>query len=114
MAKKTNYHNEQEELEHSISHGVSFDNINLRTVSFWMVLGILIVSIILYGLYNMYTYNQFLSSQQAAISSEYHDLNQRRDREHEKLNSLELIDEEERRYRIPVDSAMSLIVTERN
>lgn len=113
MTKERTYEN-PEELNRSISQGVSSDNINLRTVTFWMVLGILMITVILYGLYNMYTYNQFLSSQQAAINAEYHELNWKREREQEKLNSFELIDEESRRYRIPIDSAMTIIVTQRN
>ncbi|MEX0680220.1 MAG: hypothetical protein WD097_02475 [Balneolales bacterium] len=108
----TPYKNNQEELEHSISHGVSFDNINLRNVSFWMIFGIFLLTIILYGLYNMYTYNQFLSSERAAINMEFHDLNAMREREQQLLNTLELIDEENRRYRIPIDSAMALMADE--
>ncbi|MFO8029037.1 MAG: hypothetical protein R6U28_04180 [Cyclonatronaceae bacterium] len=98
------------ELEDSVTYGVSHDNINLRTVSFWIVLGIVMVVIILFGVYNMYTYNQFLSSQQAAINSEYHELEERRQRDREMLTGFELVDEENRRYRIPVDSAMTLMV----
>ncbi len=103
----------QQELENSISLGVSRDYINLRTVSFWMILGVVMVTIILVGLYHMYNYNQFLSSQQAAINAEYHELEQRRERDRQKLTSFEMIDEENRRYRIPVDSAMTLIIRDR-
>ncbi len=109
-----NFNKDLKELEKSVSHGVSFDTINLRTVSFWIVFGILLVTISLIGVYNMFTYNRFLSSQEAAISAVYHDLEQRREREDEKLNSFELIDEENQRYRIPIDSAMSLIATDRS
>jgi hypothetical protein len=76
------------------------------------VLGIVMVTIILYGVYNMYSYNQFLSSQQAAINAEFHELNQRMERDHRMLNTFELVDEENRRYRIPIDSAMALIARE--
>ncbi|MBP3191072.1 hypothetical protein [Natronogracilivirga saccharolytica] len=100
----------QKDFEDSIQYGVSFDNVNLRTVSFWIVLGIIIVAIILYGVYNMYTYNQFLSSQQAAIEAEFHELEEMRERDQERLHSVSMVDEEEGRYRIPIDSAMTLIV----
>lgn len=98
------------ELEDSVTYGVSHDNINLRTVSFWLVLGVVMVIIILFGVYNIYSYNQFLSSKQAAINSEYHELEDRRQRERQMLTAFELMDEESRRYRIPVDSAMTLMV----
>ncbi|TVQ74805.1 MAG: hypothetical protein EA363_01215 [Balneolaceae bacterium] len=100
---------ENQDLEKSIAFGVSEDNIDLKTVSFWIVLGIVLVIIILFGVYNMYNYNQFLSSQQAAIDAEYHELDRMRERDHRMLNTFELVDEENRRYRIPIDSAMALI-----
>ncbi len=106
---KDQVNKENQDLEKSISLGVSEDNINLKAVSFWIVLGIVLVIIILFGVYNMYNYNQFLSSQQAAIDADYHELYQMREREHRMLNTFELVDEENRRYRIPIDSAMALI-----
>ncbi|MDG5765973.1 hypothetical protein QA596_00750 [Balneolales bacterium ANBcel1] len=104
----------QADLEHSLGDGVSPDNINLRTVSFWIILGIVIVVITLFGVYNMFSYNQFLSSQQAAIDADYHELNERRAADHRMLNSFEVVDEEARRYRIPIDSAMTLMVAGRD
>ena len=109
---KERIYKDHRELESSIFKGVTHDYVNLRTVAFWMILGIVMVTIILIGLYNMYTYNQFLSSQQAAINAEYHELEQRREQDRQKLSSFELIDEENRRFRIPVDSAMTLIATD--
>ena len=106
---KEQVNKENQDLQKSIAFGVSEDNVDLKTVSFWIVLGIVLVIIILFGVYNMYNYNQFLSSQQAAIDAEYHGLNDMREREHRMLNTFELVDEENRRYRIPIDSAMALI-----
>ena len=106
---KESLNKENPDLEKAISLGVTEDNVNLKTVSFWIVLGILMVTIILYGVYNMYNYNQFLSSQQAAIDAEYHELYQKRERDHRMLNTFEVVDEESRRFRIPIDSAMALI-----
>ena len=106
---KDQVNKENQDLEKSITMGVSEDNVNLKTVSFWIVLGIVLVIIILFGVYNMYNYNKFLSTQQAAIDAEYHELNAMRERDHRMLNSFELVDEENRRYRIPIDSAMVLI-----
>ncbi len=103
----------RQDLDKEITFGVSEDNINLKTVSFWIVLGIVLVTITLFGIYNMYNYNQFLSSQEAAINAEFHDAQQRKDRDHRMLNSFELVDEENRRYRIPIDSAMALIAIDR-
>ena len=113
MANKNTYDESRNELERSIDYGVSYDNINVRNVTFWIVLGLIIVIVMLFGVYNMYTYNQFLSQQQSAISSESHELKQIREEEHRKLNTLELIDEENMRYRIPIDSAITLIATDR-
>ncbi len=105
--------NIQDKLKSSISLGVTHDYVNLRTVAFWMILGIVMVTIILIGLYNLYNYNQFLSTQQAAINAEYHELEQLRERDRQKLTSFEMIDEENRRFRIPIDSAMTLIASDR-
>ncbi len=101
--------NNNKELEQSISHGVSPDHINVRRVSFWFMAGIIIISVSLFGLYHFYSYNQFLSSQQAAIDTSYEELEKRLEEEQRILNTFELIDEEDRRYRIPIDSAMTLI-----
>ncbi len=106
---KDSFNKENRDLEKSISLGITEDYVNLKTVSFWIVLGIIMVTIILYGVYYMYNYNQFLSSQQAAIDAEYYELNQKRERDHQMLNTFEVVDEESRRFRIPIDSAMALI-----
>lgn len=99
----------REEFESSLLYGVSHDQINLRTVSFWIVLGIVIVVAAIIGVYHMYTYNQFLSSQRAAINAEFVDTEIRRQRDHRMLHSFEVTDEENRRFRIPIDSAMTLL-----
>lgn len=104
-----NIDKDRSNFEKEVSFGVSEDNVSLRTVSFWIVLGIFVVIITLIGVYNMYKYNQFLSAQQAAIDTEYHELKERREREYQMLNTFELVDEENRRYRIPIDSAMTLL-----
>ncbi len=99
----------REELESSMLFGASHDHINLRTISFWIVLGIVIVVVAIIGVYHMYTYNQFLSSQKAAINAEFIDMENRRQRDHRMLHSFEITDEENRRFRIPIDSAMTLL-----
>jgi len=106
---KDQVNKENQDLEKSISFGVSEDNVSLKTVSFWIILGIVLVIITVFGVYNMYNYNKFLSTQQAAIDAEYHGLNDMRERDYRMLNTFELVDEENQRYRIPIDSAMTLI-----
>ncbi len=106
---KDQVNKKNQDLEKSISLGISEDNINLKTVSFWIILGIVMVIIIVFGVYNMYNYNKFLSTMQAGIDADYHGLNEMRERDHKMLNTFELVDEENRRYRIPIDSAMALI-----
>ena len=95
-----------------IKAGFSPDQINLKRVAAWFFLGIVIVAISLYGLMHMYEYNRFVASQNAAIRALYPEQNARLFRENRQLNSLEVIDAEERLFRIPIDSAMTLVVTE--
>lgn len=104
----------REEFESSLLYGASHDRINLRTVSFWIVLGIIIVVLAIIGVYHMFTYNQFLSSQRAAINAEFIDTENRRQRDHRMLHTFEIIDEENLRFRIPIDSAMTLLTQQAN
>lgn len=106
------YEQKGSSLLDEIKAGFSPDQINLKRVAAWIFLGIIIVAISLFGIRHMYEYNRFMTSQNAAIRALYPERNAQLFREGRQLNSLEVIDAEERLFRIPIDSAMTLIVTE--
>ncbi|MDI6402227.1 hypothetical protein QLX67_09485 [Balneolaceae bacterium ANBcel3] len=100
----------QREFQHDIEEESGYSGI--KTASVLFVWGTLIVAVVLYGLYHFYTYQQFQESQRAALNAEYPDQTERIERDQQLLNSLERIPDSEDRFRIPVDSAFTLLTSD--
>lgn len=103
---------ETDSLGTSINYGAAPDQMDFGAITRWLIGGIIVVAISLVGLYHMFNHYQFRASQRAVIEAEFRDVTERREREQQILNSFEVIDEEKGRYRIPIDSAISLILKE--
>lgn len=97
-------------LESAISEGVMPEGLSIRTILKWTFFISAVVIILIIFSMNLYTYFKFDKEFQAAINTEYHELNNLRETSKQKLNSFELTDEEQGLYRIPVDSAITIIV----
>lgn len=90
------------------------DKLNIKRITFWAVLGIVIFAVLLGGVYFLYNYNKFVTTQEASMGSEHEQITRMKQESQEHLNSFGVIDEEEGRYHIPVDSAMTIYLETRD
>lgn len=95
------------EIADSLEYGVMFDNLNIRMLVSWSVLGIVLVVLFILALQEMYEYNRLVSDDAAMESTEYYEVNQQKQQAEETLNSFGVVDLENGVYRIPIDSAIN-------
>ena len=97
-----------EEVASSVSHGVMFDNLNYKRLTFWSVLGIILVIIFVQALFEMYQYNVQATEQRvSAESGEYYQSKQLKKQADEKLSNFGVVNLEEGIYRMPIDSVIN-------
>lgn len=101
-----------EDLRKDIELGVVPDTLNDRKLFGLFLAGILLVTAMVLFAAELYRYYDFKTSFQAAVAAQYPEL-QRLDAKHaNELNSVAVLDSTKGIYRIPVDSAITLIVNE--
>lgn len=91
----------------SINFGVMLDQLNYKRLVFWSVFGVIIVSVLVQALFELYQYNQSFVEERVSSESQYYQANQLREEAEQQLNSFGVIDLENEIYRIPIDSAIS-------
>lgn len=104
------YKLEDQSVQDAVNEGVMPDKLSIRVVTFWSVLISFIVIVLIAIAFNLYKYFKFEQEYRAAVNTEYRELNNLRSQAHENLSVTEVIDPEQGIYRIPVDSAMSVVV----
>lgn len=103
-----------EELRRDLDHGVVPDTLNYRKLFPLFFAGILLVVALVIGAMEMYRWLDFRASQNAAISATYPVINNLKKQHQSDLTSTGVVDAENQVYRIPVDSAITLILNEQN
>jgi hypothetical protein len=101
-----------EELRRDLEHGVVPDDLNYRKLFPLFFAGIMLVVALAYGAIQMYRWLDFQSSQNAAISATYPVINNLKQQHKADLTSTGVVDADNQVYRIPVDSAITLILNE--
>ncbi len=101
--------NDQDFLR-AVEDGVMEDKFSIKTVTLWTVLTTIVVVILIVIAVNIYNYFKFDQQFQQAINTEYVEINTLKSNSQEQLITFEVIDEEEGIFRIPVDSAKTLIL----
>lgn len=102
------------EFQASVDQGVMSDEIGMSRVVFWTVATSVLVVILIAIAYNLYKFYKFDKEFQQAVNVEYRELNEHRAQNINLLNELEVIDEEQGIFRIPVDSAKTLLINRSN
>lgn len=104
---------QDEEVVHSIAHGVMSDKINYRRLAFWTILGIVLFVVFVYSLVNMFDYNKFRTSERLSAQTEFTEINKLQENDRKQLNSFGVVDEENNVYRVPIDSAINYLARQR-
>lgn len=103
-----------EDLRKEIEVGVVPDNLNDRKLFGLFLAGILLVVAMVLFAAELYRYVDFKTSFNAAVAAQYPELQRLETRHADELTSVAVLDSTKGVYRIPVDSAITLIVNEAN
>lgn len=102
-----------QEVAESLEHGVMFDKLNYKRLTFWSVLGTILVIIFVQSLFEMYQYNkQSIEERVSAASGEFYKVNQLKKEARKELNSFGVVNLEEGTYRIPIDSVLNTMAVD--
>jgi hypothetical protein len=98
------------EFTHSIEKGVTDDVLNIKTLTFWSIITVIYMIVMVYGGYQIYTYWGFKSKMDLAINAEYKELNSKISADQEHLNTFGIVNADSGVYRIPIENAFDLYV----
>ncbi|MCH8567580.1 MAG: hypothetical protein LAT67_04925 [Balneolales bacterium] len=105
---------EDSEVRSSINAGVMSDTLDMKRIVLWSVITSVVIIILIAIAFNIYQYFKFEQQFQQAINTEYRELNNHIDSNLQLLNTTDVIDEEAGIFRIPVDSAKTIIIQRYN
>ena len=94
----------------SLSIGATPDELNYKSLFGWFFAGILTVVVFIYIAMTMFNYFSFHQSQKSAETAVFYELEELLVKHNETLTSFGVVDEESGIYRVPVDSAITLIL----
>jgi hypothetical protein len=97
----------------SVSYGATFDDLNYRRLFFWSIFGTAVIAIFVVSIMLVYDYTK-TSMEQMADSEDVYEVQELQQNDQIILESFGVVDPEEGIYRIPIDSAITLIVNEEN
>lgn len=103
---------DDEKISRSISHGVMPDDLDIKKLAFWSVLGLIFVVIFVQLLKEMYDQTTLINQEQLSAQSEYYDITEQNRLDREKLSSFGVVDIEQGIYRMPIDSAINEIAVD--
>lgn len=96
-----------EKVSHSISYGVMGDKLDYKKLTFWSVLGVILVVIFVQLLMEMYDQATQINEDRISASSEYYDIQEQNRKDMERLSSFGVVDIENGVYRMPIDSVIN-------
>ncbi|MEX0686642.1 MAG: hypothetical protein WD267_13535 [Balneolales bacterium] len=100
------------EFDEAADYGVMYDKLNVKNITFWTLMGLGVLIVVIVGVIALYNFNKFQFQEAASMQSEFRDYAQVRADRQVHLDSAGIIDEEAGVYHIPIDSAMDLIINE--
>lgn len=101
-----------EDFIESVNYGANFDKLNYKRLTFWAVFGIAIMLFIVQSIKFIHEYTKSSATQLRSEQSQFYDIEEIKLNDEETLNSFGVVDPEAGIYRIPVDSAITLIANE--
>ncbi|MEX0904357.1 MAG: hypothetical protein WD604_01330 [Balneolaceae bacterium] len=93
----------------SVEHGVTYDHLNYRRLVFWITFGSVVLTVIVVAIIGLYGYTFPGVERERSEVSRFYDIQQLEQNTQSRLETFGVIDPEEGIYRIPVDSAISIM-----
>ena len=101
-----------EKFSESVSYGADPDRLNYPRLIFWSLFGTGIVLFTVLAIMAVYNYTITSAEQSRAAESQFYNISELEARDRATLESFGVVDLEAGIYRIPIDSAMTLIAEE--
>lgn len=93
----------------SVEYGATYDNLNYKRLTFWSLFGTGVIVLFIVAVMFMYEYTRTSSLQTQSERSTFYNIEELRQNDQIKLNSFGVVDPNEGIYRIPIDSAITVI-----
>jgi hypothetical protein len=97
----------------SVEKGVMEDTLDIKMLTFWSIITIVFMIAMAYSGYRIYKFYGFQNRADLAISTEYKELKNKQAADAQHLSSFGMVDGEAGVYRIPIDAAINLYVSEK-
>ncbi|MCH8494707.1 MAG: hypothetical protein LAT57_03625 [Balneolales bacterium] len=104
----------QEEVQESIRYGASHDELNYKKLFAFFFIGIFVALLLVIASIVLFRYAAFQKSQEAAINAQFYELDDLRAKDNQILTTFDVVDENAGTFRVPVDSAFTLILDDYN
>lgn len=101
-----------DEFIKSVEYGATFDILNYGRLTFWSVFGTVSVVLFIVGIMFMHEYNRTSAIQERFQQSIFYDIEEIQQRDRARLESFGVVDIDEGIYRIPIDSAITILTNE--
>lgn len=103
-----------DESKQSVSLGATPDSLDYKKLFGLFFAGILLTVVLIIIAVNLFNYYAFKQSQRAAESAVFYEIKDIRNRDNEILTTYGVVNAETGTYRVPVDSAITLILDDYN
>ncbi len=101
------------DLQSSVDQGVMGDHLSAGRITFWTIATSIVVVVLIVIAFQLYKYFKFQQEFNKAVNVEYRELNNHRAQAIEQLNEISVVDEDAGIFRIPIDSAKTLLIRSR-
>jgi len=103
-----------QDFTHSIDKGVTDDVLDIKKLTFWSIVTVIYMIVMVYGGYQIYTYWGFKSKMDLAINAEYKELSSKNAQDQEQLSTFGIVNADSGVYRIPIDTAFDLYIQKKS
>ena len=101
-----------EDFVKSVEYGATFDKLNYPRLVFWSIFGTVTILIFIVAIMYIHDYTRSSSAQDGAQRSQFYNIEELQQKDRARLESFGVVDPDEGIYRIPIDSAITLIANE--
>lgn len=101
-----------EDFENSVEFGATPDILNLGRLTFWTIFGTSVILLIVVAIMNIYEYSFTSADQLQSERSQFYNIQNLEQEAQAQLDSFGVVDPEQGIYRIPVDSAITIMATD--
>ncbi|MEX2463992.1 MAG: hypothetical protein WD513_06820 [Balneolaceae bacterium] len=96
----------------AVKYGATFDKLNYNRLTFWSLFGTGVIVLFIVAVMFVHEYTRTSALQAQSERSVFYDIEQLQQNDQAKLNSFGVVDPDEGIYRIPIDSAITIIATD--